>query len=102
MPVSSQFRSVQTSDSSLPYVLDIGSTGGIPSDKLHDDTIETNMTTFNTDGAGTVGRIATGGGYSTGTGSGTYSMEFLNQSTVTRDDVGLRCLIRVPYSDYVE
>lgn len=102
MPVSSQFRSVQTSDSSLPFVLDIGSTGGIPSDKLHDDTIETNMTTFNTDGAGTVGRIATGGGYSTGTGSGTYSMEFLNQSTVTRDDVGLRCLIRVPYSDYVE
>jgi len=102
MPVSSQFKAIQVADVAIPYVRTIGSSSGITAAQLHDDTVNTNMAAFDADGAGTVGQVATGGSYTTGTSSGTYSMEFLNQSTISRTDIGLRCVIRVPYSDYVE
>lgn len=99
MPVSSQFKTVQTTDPALPYVLDIGSSSGITNAQLHDDRINTNMSSF---AAADVARIVTGGGFGDGGDSGTYSMEFLEQTSISRNDIGLRCIIRVPVSDYVE
>lgn len=101
MPISSNFEIVQVGDIAIPFLLDIGPSSGVTNDQLHDDTIITNMSAFDGVGAGATGAIATGGGYTTGMGAGTYNAEFLIDAA-TRSDIGMRCIIKVPHSDYVE
>lgn len=96
LPIVSNFSTV---DSASPYALTIGTTSGITVDQLHNDFVQTNMSSFT---AGQNGYLVSGGGYTDGTSAGTYAFELVEESIATRDDVGMRCILRIPEADYIE
>jgi hypothetical protein len=78
----------------LDWVLSIGPSNGITTNKLHGDGIIVNSY------AGAAKSFAVGGSYLSGNRSGRFSSELIPDGTANRPDVGLRCIVPISSSDY--
>lgn len=101
MPINNDIFSLTSGveDSpSLPFMLDIGPSSGITTNKLHEDGIIVNGSAVNLDPSKT-GAFAVGGSYLSGNMAGRYSSELVPLA-VKRADIGLRCIIPIDKNDY--
>jgi len=83
----------------LDWILDIGPSNGITTNKLHEDGIIVNAS------ASAAKSFAVGGSYLSGNLAGRFSSELIDNTTVNRPDVGFRCLVPIntlegPGGDY--
>jgi hypothetical protein len=77
----------------LDWILSIGPSNGITTNKLHEDGIIINAS------ASAAKSFAVGGSYLSGNRAGRYSSELIENS-VQRADVGFRCLVPIQKTDY--
>jgi hypothetical protein len=100
MPFNVNIASTDLSTSpAIPYLLDIGPTGGITTTQLHEDGFIVNGAAVNASATKT-GSFAQGGSYLSGTSAGRYSSELIPDSIVNRPDVGFRCYAPVINGNY--
>lgn len=91
-----------TSGVTAPYMLELGTSGGVEVSKLHNDTMSVNLDNVTNDRLSVCTSMATGGSYLSGTGGGTYHFEFLPcdagaKVATNRVDIGLRCVSKIIY-----
>ena len=77
------------------YFLEINSTAGITASNLHGDGFEFNSQTINAD-PNQCGSTSTGGSYQSGSRAGRFYMEVSQCSGAPRQDIGFRCVTRLP------
>lgn len=77
----------------LDWILDIGPSSGIIPEDLHEDGMVVNGAAVNAVGT-KIGSFAVGGSYTSGQMSGRFTSELIPES-VSRKDVGLRCVIPI-------
>ncbi len=97
MPISDNFVSTNNTDSSLSYVSQIGSSGGITNAQLKDDKIVIDSISNLSDGD--IVYFASGGSYTSGAGAGTYALDIVDEAT-SDTEIGLRCIIPIIDSQY--
>lgn len=93
LPISSNLDQT-TYSAYIDWVLSIGPSSGITTNKLHEDGIIVN---------GSVGAsktFAVGGSYLSGNRAGRFSSELIDDTVVNRPDVGFRCVVPVLKTDY--
>lgn len=86
----------------LSFILNIGPSNGIKTDKLYEDGMIVNNKLMNdliTSGSTMRGSFAVGGSYLSGNLAGRYSTELIPQ-TIRGPDVGLRCIVPISKDDY--
>ena len=103
LPISDNIVSLSpigySTSPALPWILDIGPSNGITTNKLHSDGIVVNGAAVNADTTSKIGTFAVGGSYLSGNLAGRYSSELVPYS-VKRPDLGLRCIVPIAPSDY--
>jgi hypothetical protein len=94
LPISSNIVSdgITKFSAAIPYLLDIGPSSGITSNRLHEDGMIPNVTSVRNNGG--VGGFAVGGSYLSGNKAGRYTSELIPVA-FKRPDVGMRCIIPV-------
>ena len=98
LPINGDIDSMTAYEDSaaLPWILNIGPSSGITTNKLHEDGIIINGAAVNL-GATHVGSFAVGGSYRSGNLSGRFTSELVPEAD-KRPDIGMRCII--PVSGY--
>ena len=97
LPFADNFVTTNTTSTALPYISQIGSTGGITNAQLKDDQIQIDSTLIDQD----VVHIAAGGSYTTTSGAGTYAMDLTWRFNVS-SEIGARCVIAIDPVSYDE
>lgn len=92
LPLSSNINQA-TYSAYLDWILAIGPSSGITTNKLHEDGIIVNGST------GASKSFAVGGSYLSGNRAGRFSSELIDDTVSTRPDVGFRCIIPINPAD---
>lgn len=93
LPINSDIEDHYATTPALDWILNIGPSSGITTNKLHEDGIIVNGSTGGTKS------FAVGGSYLSGNMAGRYTSELI-LSTASRSDVGLRCIVPIQKADY--
>lgn len=106
LPISSNIiasTSVAKTSPSLTYIMDIGPSSGIPSNKLHGDGMIPNVATVRNivTNPTQIGSFAVGGSYLSGDMSGRFTSELVPAVT-SRPDIGQRCIVPVNNYTYTD
>lgn len=103
LPISSNIiasTSVSENSPALQYIMDIGPSSGIPSNRLHGDGMIPNVAAVNADGTST-GAFAVGGSYLSGDMAGRFTAELVPAANA-RPDIGQRCIVPVNNYTYTD
>ena len=96
MPINTDIDTQYPGANFLNWILNIGPSSGITTDKLHEDGIIINGVN------GQTGAFAVGGSYLSGASAGRFNAELIESTLTKRSDVGLRCIIPIDPSKYID
>lgn len=101
LPINVDIESVFPTSTALDWLLDIGPSSGITTNKLHEDGIIVNGEAVNdtTPNATQTGAFAVGGSYLSGNLAGRFSSELV-PLVESGSDIGLRCIVPIDDADY--